>query len=179
MRQLRQTQTSQQRQQAGVRDGSGVVSGFGFAAKGKSHGLGLRAACEVVNRVPGSQQRQRQQRHIGQACGQGRVQKRHQPDCRSPQPIRQQPVQARGLPHQAGLQPAAAGLRELLHHAKSGDVSALPRATTDKTGQHISHAKQHKRKARQPANRRLGNDGGGGQVQSKSGRSEGSGSKPE
>ena len=66
---LCQTQAGDQGQQGAIRQGSGIVSGLGFTAKGKGKGLCLGAACKMVGPIPSRYQGQGEQRNRGNANG--------------------------------------------------------------------------------------------------------------
>ena len=160
MGKLRQTQAGNQRQYPRIGDGPGIVSRVGFTAKGKGDRLGLRAAGQVINGIPGGQQRQRQQHDKRNAYSGRRVEKRQRLDGDSPQPIRKQRIKTRGLSEQLRLQPIGRNRGEFAHDAKRCDVLIFPGAASQKSGKYIRHAKQEQRPARQAANGGLGNDGG-------------------
>ena len=92
MRQLRQAQAGDQRQQGAIGNRTRIVQRRGLAPKGKRNRLGARAAGQVVHAIPGGHQgddQERNERHAGRHLRRqpGRCQL-HGP---GPQPVGQQP----------------------------------------------------------------------------------------
>ena len=162
VRQQGQPQAGNQGQHGTVGHGAGVVFGFGFTAKGKSHGLRLWAQGQVVSAVPGAGQCHAQQHGKRQARCQTR---RHPAGCNlnrpSAQPIGQKGVQIGCLPPDQEVEPAAAAFGQGQHLGKGGEFVAFPGFAANQTGQHIGGTKQPQGHTRQAANSTLGNDGGG------------------
>ena len=126
----------------------------------------LRAAlaCQVVNGIPGASQREGQQTAKRDARGQIGRQEGQQADESRAQPVGQRSGFVHQFAQHLWLPPAAVAGGHFQHHAKGGNVGQLPGFPPQKTGQHISHAKQDERQPGQAAHRRLRHDGGGGLV---------------
>ena len=160
VRQLGQAEAGDQGQQAAVGDCARVVGWFRFATEGESQRLGLRAARQEIDAVPGGKQGQRQQQDEGDA---GREIRRHPGRRRlhrpGAEPIGQQPVEFRRLAQQAGRQPWRRPGGQLRHVAEGGDVGVFPGFPADEAGQHVGHAEQQQGDPRQAPDGTLGNDG--------------------
>ena len=159
MRQLRQTQTSNQGQQTGICNGARVINRLGFAAKCKSYWLRLRATSEVVNRIPGGKQAENEQRNKWNTRCKGRVDKWQPFDGQRPQPVGNQGIKAIDLPKQLRCQPVGWVSGQFAHDTKTSNVFIFPRRPAKKTRQHISQAKQYQCQPGKAAYSRLGNDG--------------------
>ena len=162
MRQLGQPEAGEQGEQPGIGHGARIVFGVGLAAEGEGHGLGTRAARQVVHGVPGGQQRQHQQGNEGQAG-------RHlggEPAWRPLQRERAEPEGEQAVAvgresGQRGGQPVAAPLGQFQHVAERGDIDVAPGVASDETRHHVGQAQQQQRPARQGAGGALRDDGGG------------------
>ncbi|MCY1165151.1 hypothetical protein D9M73_50510 [compost metagenome] len=159
MGQLSQPEAGNQRQHAGIGHGPCIVHGTGFTAEGKGDGLGLRAAGQVINGVPGCQQRKHQQQAERNTHGKSRVQEGQALDGNGAQPVRRQCIKPVGLAQQLGCEPVARIGGQLAYDTERGDVFILPGGAPEKTGQHVGQAKQQQGQPRKAADGRLGNDG--------------------
>ena len=162
---LRQSQTGDKGQQGAICHGARIVVGLGLAAKGKGHGLGLRAFGQIVGAVPGCRHGQRQQqskryadqpqRHVGVGC---------ELEHPGAQPVGQQRVVFRGNTQQRGVPPIRAARSQLRHKAQRRHVGTLPAAAPYKAGQHIDDTQAQQRRAWQAFDSGLGYNGGGGDL---------------
>ena len=163
MRQLRQAQAGDQRQQGAIGNGTRIVQRRGLAPKGKRNRLGARAAGQVVHAIPGGHQGDDQERDERHAC---RHFRRQPPRCHlhgpGAQPVGQQTFGFGGHAPEQRTEPGSASLGQLQHVAKGGDVCVFPRIAAHEAGHYVGNAKQQQRPAGQRADGVLGNDGGGG-----------------
>ncbi|MDT4836807.1 hypothetical protein FQZ97_705210 [compost metagenome] len=177
MPQLGQAQGGDQRQQAPVGDGAGVVGGACLAAEGKGHGLGARRAGQVVDGVPGRGEGAPQHQREHEAHGQVGVDpRRGELDRPGADPVGDQRGGFGAHAQQQRIEPAGDALGaagQFGHVAEGRDVGALPGAPAEQARQQVGRAQQQQRDARQPAYGILGNDRGGRLVQGRGGRGEG------
>ena len=163
MRELREAQAGNQRQQAAIGYRAGIVGGRGFAPEGEGHRLGARAARKVVNAIPGGRQGDDQQeceRQADRNVGGDPVGR--QLDGPGAQPVRQEPFGVGGHAAKQRAQPGGAAMGQLQHVPERRDIGTLPRVTPYIAGNDIRDAQQNQGPARQGADSALGNDGGSG-----------------
>ncbi len=110
--QLRQPQTSQQRQEPTVSQAARIVHWRCFTPKGESHRLCAGQQGEPKHRMPGQEERAQQRRHEWKACGKLGVlgQELHGPGT---QPVGQQGGGVQGLPDVRGVPPICLTLRQM------------------------------------------------------------------
>ncbi len=164
VRQLRQPQASDQGQQACVGHGARIVLWIGLASEGKAQWLRRRLARQVVNGVPGAHEGERQQQTKRNARCKFWRQERQQLDEHRAQPVGQRASFFHRNTQHLGTPPATVASGHLQHHAKGGDVGRLPGLSSQKTGQHVSHAKQNQREPRQATHCGLAHEGGGDKI---------------
>ncbi len=173
VRELGQAEAGDQGQQGGIGNRPGVIDRAGFPAKGKRHGLGLRAARQVIDGVPGAQQCQRQQQAERYPRRKSRVEKGQGLDRQGAHPVGCKRFKLADLSQQQRMQPAGVAGGQFAHGAEGRNVGVFPGAATEEAGQDIGHAEQQQRQPGQAANCRLGDDGWRGFVQGRSGWTEG------
>ena len=161
--QAQQADAGDQRQQAAVGHGAGVVDRMGLATEGEGDRLGGLGAGQVQAAVPGQRQHRRQHQAEGDACRHRGLQEGQQLDAQRADPVGQQAA-IRGQAGDRGLQPRRMALRDAGDEAVGGEIGVAPRVTAEQAGQHVGRAQQQQGPARDRVRAALGHDGRGGQI---------------